>query len=73
MLNVCLDQFLDSAERLDYQEQILTHLRELSKQWTTDKKLLIQIRDDHQVNSIEVLFSQLAVHGWPEGSYRLHR
>ena len=73
MLNVCLDQFLDSAERLDYQEQILTHLRELSKQWTTDKKLLIQIRDNHQVNSIEVLCSQLAVHGWPEGSYRLHR
>ena len=73
MLNICLDSYLDSVNNQDYQEQILKHLKQLSEVWRSENTLLIQLRDNHQEDVIQVLFSKLALHGWPENSYRLHR
>ena len=73
MLNICIDSFLDSHQDKSYQEQILRHLEQLSCQWADENTLLIQLRDDHPEHVVNSLCSKLAVHGWPENNYRLHR
>ena len=73
MLNISLDALIDSEHSQGQQAQILTHLKQLSQQWSSNAPLLIQLREQHSDSAVEKLCNTLALHGWPEETYTLHR
>ena len=73
MINISLDALLDPDYSKNQQTQILTDLKQLSQQWWSNEPLLVQLSEQHPDSAVEQLCNTLALHGWPEETYKLHR